>query len=25
VLNGADAPFGYDYTERPPRLTIPEV
>jgi hypothetical protein len=25
VLNGADAPFGYDYTERTPRLTIPEV
>ena len=24
-LNGACAPFGYDYTERAPRLSIPEV
>src|SRR2546430_12455978 len=25
VLNGASAPFDFDYTERTPRLTIPEV
>ena len=24
-LNGADAPFDYDYTERAPRFLIPEV
>src|SRR3954447_2648527 len=24
-LNGADAPFDHDYTERTPRLSIPEV
>jgi hypothetical protein len=24
-LNGADAPFGYNYTERAPRFLIPEV